>query len=205
MSKNGYILVNPRLHNMIRHFRTTAIHDTETPTGNSTIHSNQWYMNQSFSLDTEQRDFGAIRRHYSADAGFDPVSQLSTNPLGVNIQQSTSFEGILQTTLASTSHTMTAPTITATPRTSTPLTHTAPLGTMDNLVNQMRHFNLADTDYLPSNAQVQRIHHMKLQEQKSTADTAKQVYNILNALIHNQPYPIERLSQPTSTSCSSNS
>lgn len=175
--------------------RYTRYRDTNSEfddTLDSVVHGGRTSNDQSFSLATEQRGFGTTRRHYSVDAGLDPVSQLPTNPLGVNIQQSTSFGGILQTTLASTSNTTTAPIVTATPRTSTPLTHTAPLNTMDNLVNQMRHFNLADTairppDYLPSNAQVQRIHHMELQEQKSTADTAKQMYNILNALIHNQP------------------
>jgi len=161
-------------------------------TFDSVVHGGRTYNDQSFSLDTEQRDYGATRRHYSVDAGFDPVSQLSTNPLGVNLQQSTSFGGILQTTLASTPNTTATPTVTTAPRTSTPNTHTAPLGAMDNLVNQMKHFNIADTairppDYLPTNAQVQRIHHMELQEQKSTADTAKLMYNILNALIHNQP------------------
>jgi hypothetical protein len=143
-------------------------------------------------LDTEQQDYGNTRQHFSVEAGFDPVSQLSTNLLGVNLQQSTSFGGILQTTLALMPHTMAAPTITAAPRTSTPHTHTALLGSMDHLVNQMRHVNVADTairppDYLPTNAQVQRIHHMELQEHKSTADTAKQIYNIQNALIQNQP------------------
>ena len=43
MSRNGYIPKNPRLCNMIRHFRTSATHDTETPTQSSTTHSTQWY------------------------------------------------------------------------------------------------------------------------------------------------------------------
>jgi len=160
-------------------------------TTESVVHGGRSTRDQSFEVHDDRRDPGGGREQHLNDAGFDTISEFPANPLGVNLQQQVGLGNIIQTTLATSANTTTTTTSASTNRTSTPNYPNQTVRTVDQLAVQMGQINLQDAirppDYLPSNEQVQRIHHIELQEQKASADTAKHMYRILNALIENQP------------------
>ena len=118
------------------------------------------------------------------------VSNLSTNPAGINAQPSTS--GVTQTTLAQATNTTAPPTVQTTPRTSTPNDPTTMLNSVDTLISQLDRMSITDTsirppDYLPTNDQMQRIHRMELLDQRQQAETAQQLHNIVKIMLQRQP------------------